>query len=57
MYNMDNTENELLKKQIVKLEIENNALKHKIDGLYKCWNYDCKKYTELKELYKTICKK
>jgi hypothetical protein len=54
---MDNTENELLKKQIVKLEIENNALKHKIDGLYKCWNYDSQKYTELKELYKTIYKK
>ena len=50
---MDNTENELLKKKIEKLEIENSALKNKIKGMYESWNYDYSRFTELKN----ICKK
>ena len=46
---MDNTDKD---EYIKKLEVENKALKHKLDEVYRCWNYDTKKYTELKELYK-----
>lgn len=49
---MDNTENELLKKKIEKLEIENSALKNKIKGMYECWNYDYSRFTELKNINK-----
>ena len=46
---MDNTEKD---EYIKKLEIENIALKHKLDEVYRCWNYDYSRFTELKELCK-----
>ena len=41
-----------LRIKIESLEIENNALKRKIDQIYKDWLYDTNKYTELKERVK-----
>jgi len=38
-----------LRIKIDSLEIENNALKRKIEQIYKDWLYDTNKYTELKE--------
>ena len=50
---MDNFEKD---EYIKKLEKENIALKKKIDGLYKSWNYDSQKYTELKHLLRNMKK-
>jgi len=49
---MDNTEIELLKQKVEKLEIENTPLKNKIKGMYECWFYDYSRFTELKNIYK-----
>jgi malate synthase len=43
-----------LRINISALEIENAALKRKIDQMYKDWLYDTNKYTELKELVKQL---
>ena len=46
---MDNTETD---EYIKKLKIEIKALKYKLEEVYRCWNYDYRRFTELKELYK-----
>jgi malate synthase len=43
-----------LRINISALEIENAALRRKIDQMYKDWLYDTNKYTELKELVKQL---
>ncbi len=52
---MDNIVTDLRIK-ISALEIENAALKRKIDQMYKDWLYDANKYTELKQLVKELTK-
>ena len=46
---MDNTEKD---EYIKKLEIEIISLKNKLDSVYKSWEYDYRRFTELKELCK-----
>ena len=50
---MDNIVTDLRIK-ISALEIENAALRRKIDQMYKDWLYDANKYTELKQLVKEL---
>lgn len=45
-----------LKLQVAKLEIENKALREKIDQMYGDWLFDSKQYSLLKEKYKAINK-
>jgi hypothetical protein len=37
-----------------KLLEENEALRKKIDQIYKCWLYDTEKYSELKDKYNEV---
>ena len=46
---MDNNEKD---EYIKKLEIENIALKEKLKSVYKRWDYDYARFTELKNIYK-----
>ena len=50
---MDNTEKD---EYIKKLEIEIKALKYKLEEVYRCWNYDTQKYTDLKNLMRNVKK-
>ena len=45
-------EKEYLEK-ILKLELENIALKDKLKSVYISWLYDYGRFTELKEIYKS----
>ena len=46
----------ILKAKIANLELENSALKSKIELLYSNWTYDYARFTELKAKCKTELK-
>ena len=48
---MDSREKVYIEK-IDKLEVENTALKNKINSMYASWVYDYARFTELKEILK-----
>ena len=41
-----------LKIKVENLEVENKALKRKMEQIYENWNYDYNKYKKLKEILK-----
>ena len=43
-----------LRLKVQQLEVENKALKTKIDIMYKNWLFDSKQYSLLKEKYKEL---